>query len=276
MRRLLIGAFLASSLIFAAPAPAGHLSATKYPNSIVVLGHSGATGFGSDPAHPYRDAPQNSWATGTNPAVDSVYLRILAANPAVRGHNVNLSQDGATLKEFAVQVHKAVALKPAPELVLVQIGDDDIRCDGNDASRYGEFRTGFSVHLDALAKGLPNARIFVISSWGSFASYVKYLEGLDTKTRLKHAGKAICQMVSAPSGRIVPAHVAYLKKTVEGYEAQLAAACKTFPNCRYDGGAAARIAVTADDLTVDQDHLTIPGQAKLAAAVWPAISSFVK
>ena len=41
----------------------------KYPNSIVVLGHSGATGYDSDPKAPETDATQNSWATGDNPEI---------------------------------------------------------------------------------------------------------------------------------------------------------------------------------------------------------------
>ena len=57
---------------------------SQYPNSMVVLGHSGATGYDSDPASPGADAPQNSWATGTNPAVNSIYSRLLALNPAIK------------------------------------------------------------------------------------------------------------------------------------------------------------------------------------------------
>jgi hypothetical protein len=44
----------------------------KYPNSIVVLGHSGATGYDSDPKAPETDATQNSWATGDNPEIRSI------------------------------------------------------------------------------------------------------------------------------------------------------------------------------------------------------------
>jgi hypothetical protein len=65
------------------PAPVAQAS-DKYPNSIVVLGHSGTTGYDSDPKAPETDAVQNSWATGDNPAVDSIYLRLLALNPAAR------------------------------------------------------------------------------------------------------------------------------------------------------------------------------------------------
>lgn len=275
MGRLLLAVLVAAALV-----PAATGATARYPGSIVVLGHSGATGFGSDPAHPYGDAPANSWATGSNPAVDSLYSRILAVNPAVRGHAVNFAQDGATLTELAAQIKRAVALKPKPELAVIQIGDDDILCDGNDASRLGDFRTGFAAALAELAQGLPQARILVVGSWGSFASYTRTLEGMPVGARLKHAGKGPCSIFAPASaaspGSLVPAHLAYLEKTVKGYEAQLAAACAAVAQCRYDGGAAARLAITAADLSVDLNHLSIPGQAKLAAAEWAAFSGFVR
>jgi hypothetical protein len=62
----------------------GARSSTKYPSSIPVLGHSGATGWNSDPERRYSDATQNSWATGTNPAVNSIYLRIWRETRASR------------------------------------------------------------------------------------------------------------------------------------------------------------------------------------------------
>src|SRR5919206_128303 len=83
-----------------------------YPNSIAVLGHSGATGEDSDPAQPHVEIRANSWATGTNPRVDSVYQRILAKNPAIRGHNVNLNQGGATVEQLADQANNAIGVNP--------------------------------------------------------------------------------------------------------------------------------------------------------------------
>jgi hypothetical protein len=62
---------------------------SPYPDSIVVLGHSGATGANSD--NRGVDVKANSWATGTNPEVESIYLRVLALNPAVEGNNTNLA-----------------------------------------------------------------------------------------------------------------------------------------------------------------------------------------
>ena len=273
MRKLLLAALATCSLLALAPtAGAGGAAATKLPSSLVVLGNSAADGYGSEPTHPYHDAPGNSWATGANAAVDSVYSRILVANPAVRGHAIALAHHDATIDDLAGQARKAVSLKP--ELVLVEI-EGDVRCDGDDQTRVADFGTKLGDVLDTLTTGLPKARIFLVSAWGSFPSYVKYLEGLAVDARLKHAGKSVCQMVESPSGRVVPSHVAYIEKFVKAYDAQLAAVCSRFPACRYDGGAAQRMAVTAADISLDQNHLTIQGQARLAGIEWAAMAGFV-
>jgi hypothetical protein len=257
--------------------------AAGYPNAIVIVGDGGAVGRASDPVHPFRDAPENSWATGTNPAVQSIYSRILAVNPAIQGHNVNLAQDGPTVAQFMAQVHKAIALNPKPDLVIVQIGDREVAsCDGQDATHYAAFGAGLSGVLKTLSNGLPNARILLVSpwggsygsSWGSFDSYARYLGGLDLGLRLGHAGHGICQFVDSPSGRVVPERVAYMKKTWAGYEAQKAAACAQFPRCRYDDGVAGRITVTADDIAKGGGYPSIQGNARLAAAEWAAMSDF--
>ena len=43
-----------------------------------ALGASVTVGFNTDCLEGWIDCPDNSWSTGTNPAVDSVYLRLLA------------------------------------------------------------------------------------------------------------------------------------------------------------------------------------------------------
>jgi len=273
-QQLLIGALIAVSLAITATGVASR-TVPAYPDSLVVIGgDSVAQGHGSDPGHPYRDTPANSWATGTNSAVQSIYTRILAANPAIRGHAFNLVADGATVSDLPPQIAKAERLTPKPGLVLVEI-DGDIECDGKDTSRIADFRMQLGTALGTLATGLPTARIFVVSTWGSFPSYVTYLKGLSLDARLKHAGKSLCQLVAAPSGLVVPSHVAYAQKTVFAYDAALAAACAATPRCRYDGGAAQRLTTTAADITLDQENLSIQGESKLAATEWAAMAGFL-
>jgi hypothetical protein len=106
-------------------------------------------------------------------------------------------------------------------------------------------------------------------------SYVKAMLGMTVADRLTHAGRGPCSIFapqSTPSpGGVVPAHVAYLERTVNAYEAQLAAACAQYANCRYDGGAGARLVVTAADLAHRFEHLSIAGNAKHAALEWTAM-----
>jgi hypothetical protein len=281
MRKLiLVAAVVAAALASVHSAGASHAG---YPRSLAVLGTPTAAGWGADLAHPFRDARQDSWATGTDPAVQSIYARILAANPAAKGHNVNLGSGasapeaaGHELDDFAAEVHQALRLKVKPDLVLVQVIDRALKCDGTTERNFADYGSRFGDGLEALAQGLPNARIFVISQWGSFASYVKYLRGLPVGVRLKNAGKKPCQLVASPTGEIVPSRVAYAKSIVAGEQAQLRAACAKVPNCRYDGGAAQRITIASADVSEFQYTPTVSGQAKLAAAEWSAMAGFVK
>jgi hypothetical protein len=71
---------------------------------------------------------------------------------------------------------------------------------------------------------------------------------------------------------VVPAHVAYVDRTLKGYDAQIAQACAETPRCSYDGGAAARMTVTAAGLAHRFEHLSIAGNAKLAAIEWAAMT----
>ena len=59
-----------------------------------ALGGSVTAGFNTDCPDPWTDCPDNSWATGTNPAVDSVYIRLLALNPQLKDHNANDADSG--------------------------------------------------------------------------------------------------------------------------------------------------------------------------------------
>lgn len=275
MKRTLIGALAILAVIVAAPAGAGRLAAAGYPSSMVVLGGSDAVGHGADAAHPYAMTQADSWATGTNTAVNSIYLRLLAVNPAIKGHNFSVARDEVGIDDLAGQVNRAVHLVPRPQLVLVQFWGD-IRCDGQDEGRVTQFGAEIGNALGKLSKGLPDARILLVSSWGSTSSYLTYLRGLPTGARLKHAGKGPCQLVLAPTGQVEPSHAAYIERFINAYDGQLASVCKQFPNCHYDGGAAHRWGVTAEDISLDQEHLTTQGQAKLAAIEWGAMAGFVK
>ena len=257
---------LCSLLLLASSAPSAN-AYVGYPNSIAVLGHSGATGENSDPSRPGVEVRANSWATGTNPAVNSVYLRILAKNPAIKGHNVNLARGSATVHVLVRQAQRAVALEPKPDLVLIQIMDADIVCPAK-ASDYSAFRSTFVTALKLLAQGAPESSIFVVSQFGSdVPSAVRMLSPAE---RRRFGGTGPCAFLD-PQGRLVPKEAAQLEKIIHGYTAQLETGCKLVAQCRYDGGAFGRVVNKRAYWNAGVDHLSIKGHAKAAAVAWAAM-----
>jgi hypothetical protein len=256
---------LCSLLLLASSAPSAP-NYVGYPSSIVVLAHSGATGENSNPRRPGVEVRANSWATGTNPAVNSVYLRILAKNPAIRGHNVNLAHGGATVLDLVGQAERAVALEPKPDLVLIQIMDNDIVCPAK-ASDYAAFRSTFISALKVLAQGAPESSIFVVSQFGSPTTQLRTFTPAERKS---FGGTGPCASLD-PQGRIVPKELARLETIIHGYEAKLEAGCKLVAQCRYDNGAFGRIVDKRAYWSSDMSHLSVKGHAKAAAVAWAAM-----
>lgn len=241
---------------------------SRYPNAIAVLGHSGATGFASDPKRPLEDARTNSWATGDNPEVDSVYLRLLALNPAVRGHNANFAEDGTGVNELAGQADQALNTKPLPDLFLIQSVDNDMRCDGTDAQNYGPFAATLTEVFKKITTAAPKAKILLVSSPpGTVDNYGKIAAKLDVAKK-NVTGTGICDLFD-PAGKPVPAHWRTSEDITQHYLSQLKSVCAKFPACQYDNGALYHMTITADDLAAsDGAHLSISGHRKQAELEW--------
>ena len=97
--------------------------APTYPSSMDALGGSVTVGFNTDCPDAWTDCPDNSWATGTNRAIDSVYLRLLALNPQLKGNNANDAESGTTMADLDGQAQSAV--RRGAELVLIAMGTND-------------------------------------------------------------------------------------------------------------------------------------------------------
>ena len=237
-----------------------------YPNSIAALGHSELTGFDSDPTRPGVDVPANSWATGTNPAVDSLYLRILSGNPRIRGRNVSLAIDGANVSNLLDETYLLAGLKPRlrPELVVIQIMDGDIRCDGTDPKNYAPFRATLLRAFHVIANTVPDARIFVISQLGRAGTLADALD--DTpESRSKFTGTGPCDFFD-PSGARNDQHIRYLDVVFDGYERQIVSVCRVFVHCRY--GVMHGYVDRLEDLSPDLNHFAVSGLARIAELAW--------
>jgi hypothetical protein len=239
-----------------------------YPNSIAVIGHSGSTGENSDPDQPGVEVRENSWATGTNPDVNSVYLRILARNPAIEGHNLSYSEGGASIGMVAAQADRLLANDPHTHLILIQVMDNDMTCP-LDRAALSDFRTQLTATLRKLARGAPNASQFVVSQFGSVPTSAK---AFSRRERALWGGTAPGPCAPAtPTGRVVPKKVARLEKAIHAYEATLEAACNKVRQCTYDGGALGRIVDRREHFSSDLSHLSVNGHAKAAAVTWTAM-----
>jgi lysophospholipase L1-like esterase len=243
-------------------------SAVKYPNSIVVLGHSGATGWNSDPHRPNQDAPENSWATGSNPGVNSIYRRLLVRNPSVKRHNYNLAVSGSDIDDMLSQAHAAIPFHP--ELVLIQTVDNDMRCDGTDPQNYKPYAAKLARVLEIIADGAPRARVFIVSVWATPGVYANAVKNLPAAGRADKMGTGLCDVLD-PAGKPRQAGIAANDKIITGYHKQIALTCARFTNCRYDHGALYRLVIHPADLTPDGNHLSVRGQRKMAAAAWAAL-----
>jgi lysophospholipase L1-like esterase len=243
---------------------------TPWPDSMAVLGHSGATGYNSDPANPYTDARQNSWGTGSNSAVDSVYRRILAENPAIEGHNANLAKDGGTIEDLAAQARRAAKLTPKPQLIVIQILDNDIGCDGSDPKRYAAFGKKFAAVLGRLTSRLPGVRIFVVSQYGRPERFFAVINDTGDPAAIgEFSGTGPCDAFDY--GKLVPERIAYLTKVIEGYEDQEATACKRFTGCYFSRSALSSAIDKPERIASDLDHLSIAGHKEAAAVAWPEL-----
>ena len=249
----------------AAPAPV----TTEQLDSIAVLGHSGATGTMSDPADAFRDAHENSWATGENPAVRSIYFRLLRTHPAMQGHNYNMAVNGTAVDNLPSQLERLMMeADPLPDVVIVQSIDNDMRCDGTDASNYQPYSEALTKALADIEQQIPGVDLFLVSQWGSVKNWTEYAVGKPTVVS-QNAGTGPCDVFTA-AGKIRPAGVRSLQRVVDRYWAVVEEVCASLPRCFTDGAALQTMRIGDGDLASDGNHLAIPGHAKMAAIAWKA------
>lgn len=249
----------------AALAEPGHIG---WPNSIDAIGDSSLTGFNSNPILPGRDARQNSWSTGDNPEVKSHYLRILAANPKIKGHAQDAAHDGAGVGDLAVQARSIAA--DHPDYVTVQIGGNDF-CGPGELS-VATFTAQFTAGLRALSAAAPNARILVVGLQAFSPAFVKEI-GRDPGARDAYS-RGPCAPGFDANGVADPAKVAQVDAKVQSHNRALAAGCALFIHCRYDGASIDKLPFALADLSSDFGHQSVQGLTKQAEATWSATFDF--
>jgi hypothetical protein len=276
-------ALLADASCGSSSGPASHASAPASPSSgatsashplrgIIALGHSALTGENSDPQYPGVPALQNSWATGTNPKVDSIYQRLAAVDPTVRGHAVNAAVGGAMADALVGQATQALSVEPNPRLVIIEIIGTDVRCDGRDSSNYPPFGGQVKAALDLIARKAPHTTILLMSQPGRPLPNSKALVG--TPGAQAQSGSGMCSPFG-PDLKLDMKHITTLTGIIEGYESELAKVCATVPECHTDNGRATHFQARASYYSSDGEHLNVTGLAALARFMWPTVAKIL-
>jgi hypothetical protein len=237
-----------------------------YPDSIAVLGHSGATGENSDPRRPGVEVRANSWATGTNPVVDSVYRRILAHNPAIRAHNVNYAQAGADVQALSAQADRLLRRNRRPDLILIQTIDDDVTCP-LDRGALSAYRATLTATIAKLGRRAPASHEFVVSQFGNPRTDATILT---RKERASQGGTGPCDFMT-PTGAVAPKKLIRLERAIHAYESAVKDACATVPQCTYSGASLSHTINKRAYYSNDLNHFSTKGHARAAAAAWAAM-----
>jgi lysophospholipase L1-like esterase len=229
-------------------------------------GDSITRAFDLDANHFLMDTPADSWSTGIDPAVNSHYDRLLAAEPAIAGHVFNDAKSGAQMVALDGQLQAAAAQRV--DYLTVLMGANDL-CTATvaDMTPTATFRAQFDQALSDFFAADPGAHLLVASIPDLFRLW-ETLQG-NPAAQVVWALAHICQSMLAGGATAAQRQAVVAQEQADN--AALASVCARFDHCRSDGGAVYQAVVTAGDVSpVDYFHPSLAGQMKLAAITWAA------
>ncbi|MEU3311636.1 SGNH/GDSL hydrolase family protein [Streptomyces sp. NPDC006687] len=275
-RRTVTGAGVAVAVLAAAvtgcddsgpPAKGGERGAQAKPRwnpapaSVAAVGDSITRGF--DACSVLADCPEVSWATGSDPAVNSLAARLLGqAEVPVRSWNHAVT--GSRMADLPGQVAEAAQHKPG--LVTVMVGSNDAcRPTASSMTPVAEFRAEFEQALKELRAASPSSQVYV----SSVPDLQRLWEQGKDDPMVRQVWKlGICQsMLAEPlaSDAQATARRERVRARVVEYNEALRQVCAQDALCRYDGGAVFQYPFGAEQLSHwDWFHPGRDGQARLA------------
>jgi lysophospholipase L1-like esterase len=262
-------AALAAALCLTALASSAALAA--YPSSMAATGDSITRAFNTC-AFPFVDCPANSWATGTEAAVNSFYLRILAVNPGIRGRLFNDARSGARMADLPGQVTNVVSQRV--EYATIEMGANDVCTSSEETmTSVASFRTNFESAMRTLSERLPSTRISVGSIPNVYQLW-SLLRG-NRSAVSTWSSLSICQSMlrnaTSTSREDEERRLRVQRREVE-FNTVLANVCATYANCQWDSNTGYNYAFEAGEVsTRDYFHPSVRGQATIARIEWPLV-----
>jgi lysophospholipase L1-like esterase len=251
----------------ASPGPTGGTK-SGLPSSIAALGDSITAGFGT--CFTLVICQRRSWSTGSDSKVDSHYRRLLDDNAKIKGEADNYAEPGARAADLNGQARSAVAAKAQYVTILIGANDACARQPG-DMTAVRTFRTRVDTAVRTIKKGLPKARVLVVSIPDL---YRLWEVGHDDPRAVRAWARGVCPSLLARPTSTAAADRTRRKQVdarINAYNDQLAAACDRYgKHCRWDGGEVHGVRFSLDLVNhLDYFHPNTAGQAKLAKVTWP-------
>jgi len=286
-----------SALMISFALLAGTAQATKVPRVMAALGDSitrayNTTGNGC-PTGPGLDCPKNSWATGSNPTVDSFRERLDAISPQpLTAYNNAVS--GARAVNLLAQAE--VAASQDPDLVLIEIGANDACASTSTLTE--TFREQARSALELLVSSNKQVYIQLMSIPDINQLREIFTEPPDQNALLRWELFHVCQGLLANPLSTEAADEERreaFRAQVVAYNEALEEVCAEFKRCIWDDYAVFNSEFTTADVanvtntgglpippftevpifgpgnpnsTADYFHPSVSGQAKLAEAAW--------
>lgn len=282
MRKIIVSALASAALVLAglgvSPALAGTGrpdshggghgggSGVALPSSMAATGDSITRAFDANGSCFLSDCPAYSWSTGTATAVDSQYLRLLAANRKINGHAYNDAATGATMAELDGQLSQAAG--QGAQYVTVLMGANDL-CTSSVSTMTptATFQAEFQQAMTDFAAADPGAKVFVSSIPNIYQLWSLLHANLTAEAIWTTFG--VCQSMLSTSDTDADRAAVAAQESADNNA--LAAVCAEFAQCRWDGLATYNTTFTTSDIsTIDYFHPSSTGQAKLAAVTWGA------
>jgi hypothetical protein len=261
-----------STLAPSTPEPSPTPDRSK-PVGLIAMGHSGITGEGTGELG--KAVPENSWATGTLPEVNSVYLRMVGILPETEGHVANTGQGGAPASRLAAMAEGALSTVPVPALAIIQTIDQDIKCDGKDADRMDSFGESVRKAIQIVVQASPNGHVLIVGQLGRpSAAFLEALVAKAPSQRDALTGVGPCDFFD-PSGELNDEHIANLTAIIDAFEAEQAKVCAEFSQCTTDRGVRAAYTDKLENFSSDWNHLNVRGQAAEAELIWPVVQKLL-
>ncbi len=243
-----------------------YAAASPIPTSMAALGDSLTAGFAADGAAERDDAA--SWSTGSSPAVNSHYLRLLARTPYIAGRVANHAVPGARMADLVTQAETAV--RDRAYYVTVWAGTDDV-CAAAPAQMTppDHFASSLRSVLQRLTQGVPGAHVLVVSI-PDWVGLWKQLAGSPAARAAWARYTDRCPVLLNPAGG--EAERAAVAERIRELNAVIDSLCRDFVGCATDAGAVFSLwpSLEETDLAFDLFHLSESGQAKVAEATWNA------